>query len=188
MGRKADDRPPDDSVPGLSRETQHEIIRIGRELAEMMLHDPDRADDIAQLVVIDVWKDVLKDPGGFDETKPLEPYVFARVANKVIDDVRSANSREDPNFEYEWTREGSAEAGGFAEGRVRTEDLAKVIDRVLRKMPPRRREVWLRVKQDRQDHELVASELGLSPDTVRSHLKHAHDDIMLAVTAHLEGR
>jgi RNA polymerase sigma-70 factor (ECF subfamily) len=175
-------------VPGLSQATQREIIRIGTELAEMMLHDRDRADDIAQLVVIDVWQDVLKDPDGFDETKPLEPYVFARVANKVVDEVRSTNSRVTSHFEYEWTREGSAEAGGSAEGRVRTEDLAKVIDRVLRRMPPRRREIWLRVKQDRQDHQLVASERGLSPDTVRSHLKHAHDDIMLAVTAHLEDR
>jgi RNA polymerase sigma-70 factor (ECF subfamily) len=188
MGSTRGNEQPGNPVPGLPEATMREIIRIGTELAEMMLGDPDAAEDIAQLVVIDVWEDVLEDPGGFDPLKPLEPFVYARVANKVVDMVRSANSREGPHFEYEWTREASANAAGYAEAKVREEDLAKVIDRVLRKTPPRRREIWLRIRQDKESYEMVARAYGLSIKTLENHVTNVQNAIMRAVIAHMEDR
>ncbi len=65
---------------------------------------------------------------------------------------------------------------------VRADTAADVLDLVLAAMPPRRREVFLLVREERFSYKEAAEILGLSLGTIKTHMRLATQDLHAAFT------
>jgi RNA polymerase sigma-70 factor (ECF subfamily) len=164
--------------------TYREIFRIALRLARIASVDRDEAEDIAQQATIAVWERLADDPRGFDVSRPLVPFVLALVSNKAIDLLRHEKARGEPFHEYEQRRELQEEPEHDLEGLMNASELEDVIARTLEAMPPARREIWLRVRQDGLSYAEVASERDITFNTVDKQLKRAKQAMHRALALH----
>lgn len=62
---------------------------------------------------------------------------------------------------------------------------SSVIDAAIDHLPPRRKEVWLLSRHERLTYKEIAGRLGISRESVKTHLKLASDAITQFIRAHL---
>ena len=108
-----------------------------------------------------------------------DKYIFGAVRN-IAFDVLVANGKlvslEDCEEEL------GLQAARSVETPTRGDTLADVLDLALAAMPPRRREVFLLVKEERFTYPEAAEVLGLSIGTINTHMRLATEDLRTAFT------
>jgi len=146
--------------------------------AAMLLEDDDAAQDAAQECFVRLWEHreswVLEGS--------LRALLFRIVRNLAFDERRRARARARaaraaPEGPPPRTPEQDAESAA----------LRVLLERAMRALPERRREVFVLVRCHGLSHREVAKLLGLSPQTVANHLSLALSDLRDAL-APLKGR
>jgi len=130
----------------------------------------DLADEIVQDLFCALWAQrfTLEMPRG------IRPYLFAAVRNRALNALRDHRvqlAMHDRLLRHsETVRPALAAASDSA---AITNDLAAVVARVVRDMPPRCREVFTMLRYQHLSYAEVAQLLSISPKTVEIHVSRA---------------
>ncbi len=127
------------------------------------LHDPDSAEDVVQ----DCMTDFLERYSDGERPANVKSYLFAMVRNRSLDHLRleSRLDRTGPSDEFDRIiDEDDYEEDSFTEARLWT---------AIDSLPSRCREILLMCKRDGMKYEEIASELGISINTVRNQMSKA---------------
>ncbi|MDE6859434.1 MAG: RNA polymerase sigma-70 factor [Duncaniella sp.] len=127
------------------------------------LHDPDSAEDVVQ----DCMTDFLERHSEGERPANVKSYLFAMVRNRSLDYLRSESRLDRTGTSDEFDRiidEDEYEEASFTEARLWT---------AIDSLPSRCREILLMCKRDGMKYEEIASELGISINTVRNQMSKA---------------
>ncbi|AOY95779.1 hypothetical protein BKK79_29230 [Cupriavidus sp. USMAA2-4] len=129
--------------------------------------------DLAGDALHDAWVRLSADPAEASPVRSPGSYVVRMAVNIAVDALRRG-SRSLPLDEVEALIELADPLPGPAQTTEGRSELAAMA-RLLERMPPRRREVFLLVHLECLTQEEVARRLGCSKRTVEYELKYAHD-------------
>jgi RNA polymerase sigma factor (sigma-70 family) len=127
------------------------VVARGMAIAERLI-DFDTASDITHEIAIEIWERRQRDPSFLADPDKRDAFIRTAIRGWM-----------QPQLEQE--------AG----------ELEQVIARVLSEMAPRRREVFLRVRDDEMSYEAVAREMNLSVKTVQAHVVRAQAALRAAL-------
>lgn len=137
--------------------------------------DPDRACDAvydALAELHDRWPQIWAD-------ERVDGYAFRMVQHRVVDALR-ADDRRVPLDDMDETLE--ARGAAPFDGEPTESDLGAILDHAFAAMPPKRREAFLLIREENIGYEEAAEILGVSRETVKSHMKSALADLRAAFT------
>lgn len=133
----------------------------------------DEARDAVSEAMAEIWRDWAR---LLPEQHP-DGYFLGIVHHKVFDQLRAASplvSLEDAEEQLE------KRAFRATDASTRRTTPADVLDLALAEMPPRRREVFLLVREQGFTYKEVAAVLRVSEGTVNTHMRLAADDLRAA--------
>jgi RNA polymerase sigma-70 factor (ECF subfamily) len=144
-----------------------EMHRVAlRRYAEQFVKSREIAEDVVQDVFIGVWNRW----SAIDLTGNLRAYLFQATRNRALNHIRDQRVQDRRALLYEGP---SLVQPPAAEAAVRSEEITRAIEHVLRLMPPRRREVVSLRLRDHLSHAEIASKLGISQKGVEAHITRA---------------
>lgn len=136
-------------------------------LAHRYVKDYDLAEDILQQVFLQLWKSHEE----ITISKDLGNYLFKMTKNCVLKEIQEQNSRvlDAYELEYWYTTLGTPKPGADSveEGRL------KAVYRMMEKLPPKTKNVFLMKIYENLSDEDIADRLGLSRQTVKNHYTQA---------------
>ncbi|MDO5321218.1 MAG: RNA polymerase sigma-70 factor [Bacteroidia bacterium] len=128
--------------------------------ASKFLTDPEAVEDLVQEAFISYWNR-LQD--GMSVPSSPKSYLYKAVHNKCLDVLRRADAAGTECIDYDVVDE-DVEERSFIWARLWT-----AIDR----LPEKRREIFLMNKRDGMTYSEIASQLGISENTVHAHITKA---------------
>jgi len=130
------------------------------------LEDVAEAEDLVAELFLSLWN---KHPD-FDLKGSLASYLFTATKNRVIKVIthKKVESRYIDSF-----REYIEEGVDNADHLVRNRELSKIIDLEIERLPLKMRQVFQLSRETNLSRREIAMELGLSEETVKSHMHHA---------------
>lgn len=134
--------------------------------------DADDADDVAQQVLVRLWRSLE----AFDGRSRFTTWLYRVTMNRAVDHLRSRASRERLGEGGGGLGEEAVRvAGGVVPGADRVEDdrTLALVRVFFHELPDRQRQVFDLVELQGRSAVDVAEMLGLSPPTVRAHLLRA---------------
>lgn len=153
-------------------------------IARRAVSDHD-AEDVAQDLLLELWKQWNADPAYFAEPGSLEQWVVAVAKHDTLDLLKAEERRDERQYQFAAAMERvlhqSTHPELIAQAREREDDL----DRALRALPKRRREAVLLVRADGLSHEEAGEKMHISPETVHRHVCLALADLREALAHHL---
>lgn len=135
-----------------------------------------KSENLAKDVVSDVFFNLWNAKTDLFLIKELKSYLFTSVKNQAV----RALSVDPVNFQNE-----SYEQITNSIDKVSPEDLlvgkelSEFLEEVIQKLPPQCGLVFRMIKEENLKHEEVAAQLGISPETVKYHIKTALKKIKL---------
>jgi RNA polymerase sigma-70 factor (ECF subfamily) len=146
-----------------------------------ILADPDAAADVAQHTFIKLWQNRAHwIPSG-----RVGAYIFRIARNAVANELRSRRSRShlcesrDPD---------DSPAPWNPLELLEEKELRSALERVLHRLPPRRREVYLLARDGGLSHVEISEVMGISPQTVANQMSSAISDLRRYLACVLEER
>lgn len=131
-----------------------------------------RLEDVAESedVVAELFLSLWDRHSSFNLTGSLASYLFTATKNRVIKVIthKKVESRYIDSFR-EYVEEGIDNADHL----VRNRELAAIIDAEIENLPIKMRQVFQMSRQTNLSRKEIAVELGLSEETVKSHMHHA---------------
>lgn len=143
-----------------------------------VLRSEELARDIIQDVFLKLW--TLRDQ--LPHMENVNGYVYRMAENRVYDYLRAAATQERARKEL-WNRLQGAE-GEPTDSRVEGREYAEVIQRAINQLPPQRKLIYLMNRQEGMKYKEIASELNISPHTVRNQLSEAFQQVGSYVRSH----
>lgn len=143
-----------------------------------VLHSEELARDLVQDVFLKLWtiRDQLPDMDN------AGAYLYRMAENRVYDYLRAAASRADlRNQLWEQMQQHTQETPAF---NLEVKEYDQVIRRAIDQLPEQRRAIYLMNKQEGMKYKEIASELNISPHTVRNQLTEAFRQIGAYVKKH----
>ncbi|TZF86302.1 RNA polymerase sigma-70 factor (plasmid) [Pedobacter sp. BS3] len=130
------------------------------------LKDEDEAKDLVQELFAGLWS---KRTELFLKTN-LSNYLYTSVRNRVINTIahKDVASRYIAELPHQIATENC-----ITDYRLRERQLAAIIEQEIQALPPRMREVFQLSRKANLTYKEIAEELGLSEQSVRSHVKNA---------------
>ncbi|HEY9559960.1 MAG TPA: RNA polymerase sigma-70 factor [Anseongella sp.] len=130
------------------------------------LRDRETAKDLVHDLFANIWarRETMHINGG------LSSYLYTAVRNKVIDLI----ARQQTSSQY--IRSFASyllNSNGTTDHLVREKELAALIEREIRRLPPRVKIVFDLSRREHLSHREIADKLGLSEQTVRGYIKNA---------------
>lgn len=144
-----------------------------------LLADTAEADDVAQDAMLHLVDHLER----WDTGRPFGPWYRRVVINRCRDRLRAGRRRR----EHE-ERAGTAWSGGVLPDpseSAGSSELGALVDRFLRRLPPREREVFVLVDLEGRTPAEAADELGVAGSTVRAALALARRRVRDALAPHL---
>ncbi|MBL4675899.1 MAG: RNA polymerase sigma-70 factor [Mucilaginibacter sp.] len=129
------------------------------------LRDKDEAKDLVQELFVVLWDR----RANLSSYRQVSGYLFACVRNRVLNLI----SRKKTQDKYVLTLPASVNFEAVTDHRVRERQLAAIIEAEVQSLPPRMREVFEMSRKQHFSHQEIAVTLGLSEQSVRSHVKGA---------------
>lgn len=124
----------------------------------------------AQEIVLDVFMRLWEQRARLPEISCIEDYCFILTKNASLNYLEKENRRA--TLSTEQLPEPSAQADSPEETLISEELFARYV-KVLDRLPERCREVFIRVREEKQSYAQVAEELGISIKTVDAQLQKA---------------
>ncbi|MBL1407494.1 RNA polymerase sigma factor [Sphingobacterium faecale] len=141
----------------------HELLYI---FAYRKLKDEVEARD----VVHDVFAWLLEKGASLSINSTLSSYLYKSVLNKIFDIFRKKDTFQRYVDRGEYYIDVDSKETDYL---IREKDVRALIDNEIAAMPPRMREVYELKYRQHLTHEEIAQQLGISPETVKTHIKHA---------------
>jgi len=134
------------------------LVRV----AAALLHDADAAEEVAQEVMLELWRrrHVL------DASVPLRAYLLRSVRNRALNHLRHLKVRRQSESDVEAlydTPLGSDQP-------IVAKELAAAVNEAVRGLPPRCREVFELSRVDGLRYAEIAETLGISMKTVEAQM------------------
>lgn len=134
-----------------------------RAYAQKFVKSREAAEDVVQDVFFRVWNRWTE----IDLTVNLRGYLYHATRNSALNHMRDERAQERRAFRYEGPSLVQPPVGETA---MRSEEITRAIERVLRLMPPRRREVVSLRLRDKFSHAEIAARLGITQKGIERHL------------------
>lgn len=130
------------------------------------LREKEQAKDIIQELFSFIW---LK-RNAIEFKQSLSSYLYTSVRNRILNYI----AHNKVKFKYELSQNtsvtGAHESTDF---RVRERQLAHIIEQEIQALPEKMRLVFELSRKENFSHKEIGEKLGISEQTVRSHIKHA---------------
>ncbi len=141
-----------------------------RMFAMQMLRNTTDAEDITHDVFLKIWeqrKNLVK-------VVSLNGYMFRMTRNAIINLLKRRQVIGKHTVDgYDF----AAGGGMDYENQVTTEELLRMVELEIAKMPEQRRKVFLMSRYENKTYNEIAKELDISPKTVQYHISNALSDI-----------
>ena len=133
-------------------------------------------EDLVQEVFLKIW--VARE--SLAEVRHFRPYLLAMSRNHAYDALKK--QLKEQTLQRIWMRE-------TAEDSRESEDpeicKAALIDAAIDSLPPRRKEVYLLSRHERLTYQEIATRLGISRESVKTHIELAISGISRFIREHL---
>lgn len=163
-----------------------EILRLARGFARSAV-DFDTADDVSQEFTVQWWQRERQGRGGYDEKRPLGPFIGGAMRFKVANLRRRARRQAGVHLLYEEARAAATREWADPAGPLEFAELVLVVRRALVEMPSRRRATFIRVRLGGQTYAEVAARRGISEKTVENLVGLATKSLRPVVRRYLAG-
>ncbi|SEO95790.1 RNA polymerase sigma-70 factor [Mucilaginibacter sp. AW1-7] len=136
--------------------------------------------EVGEEIVDDVFVKIWANRAGLTEVNNLTVYLYVAVKNRAINHNLSNRITcvdiESVSFELK-------DANGSVEDVIITDELAKIINYTIQRLPDECKVVFKLVKEDGLKYRKVAEILNISVKTVEYHMKNALKAIATAISA-----
>jgi RNA polymerase sigma-70 factor (ECF subfamily) len=126
--------------------------------------DADAAKDIVQEVFVRYWTTQPQ------ITASSDSYLYRAVINQCLNYIDAGKRRSAATLNYIHITQASTEN---TEETVRARELEEQIDRIIQSLPVVCRRVFLLSRYEGMNHQQIADQLNISPNTVDNHIKRA---------------
>jgi RNA polymerase sigma factor (sigma-70 family) len=144
------------------------------------------AEDIGQDVAWALWNHVLKNPGFLDDPAAVDAWVATVARRAAINDAVAQNRRDARQLEFAEGMERLRWRAMHPEFAALSQERRDTLDAALRRMPPRRREVFLAVREEGMSHAQAGARFGIRPETVHRHVSQVLADLRDALAGFRE--
>jgi RNA polymerase sigma-70 factor (family 1) len=135
-------------------------------LAVTYLKSPTAAQDIVQEIFIKIWEKRSR----LNEVENFPAYLHAMTRNLLIDQLQ----KKIPVYsENNRANDALTEGRDLPHQQLDYRELAALIQQAVDRLPPRQQQIYRLSRDQHLTHRQIASELGLSYDTVREHMSKA---------------
>jgi len=147
--------------------------------ANVYLKSRQHAEETMQEVFLKLWN--LK--GKLNEINDLENYILTITRNKAFDTLRKLK-RE---IRYMQPMEADDDIPeNVTEERILLEDTRQLLEKGIDQLPPQQKRVYQLCHQQGLKYDEVATELGISPQTVHRHMKLALGSLRKYMSQHTD--
>ena len=130
--------------------------------------DKELSKDLMQDVFVQLWKHRLN----FELKPSLSSYLFTMILNLVRNIYKHQQVKERyVDYLHQIMKE--ADEAGMADYAIREKDFQQLIDKEIEALPPQSRQVFILRKKAFLTNKEVALQMGLSEQTVETHMKNA---------------
>ncbi|MCS2890002.1 RNA polymerase sigma-70 factor [Parabacteroides faecis] len=129
-----------------------------------------KTEEWAQEVVLDVFMKIWEKRESLHTIANLEDYFFITVKNAALNYLEKEQRRKNSTEELSDTVPGQEYS---PEETLITEELFSHYVKALDRLPERCREIFIRIREEKQSYAQVAKELGISTNTVDVQLQKA---------------
>jgi RNA polymerase sigma factor (sigma-70 family) len=143
-----------------------EAYPLARRYALRAVDDPADADDIVQLVLVELFEDWRADPAAWARPNKLKGWMATAVRNCARNFHKMRRRREERQFVYESSLNASDTTWMEPEIAMRSRGLRRARVIVLAAMSEERRQCFLRKHQDNASYKEIAAALGISVSQV----------------------
>lgn len=134
--------------------------------AHRKLQDKEDVRNILQMLFVYIWNN--KENLAIHSS--LSAYLYTSVRNRILNFIRDSKVRE----KYLVSLQEFSEKGeNLVESRLHEKELIKVVEQEVARLPPQMRLVFEMSRNMDMSHSEIATELNISPLTVRVHIKNA---------------
>ncbi|MCM5528413.1 RNA polymerase sigma factor [Parasegetibacter sp. NRK P23] len=137
--------------------------------------DKDLADDILQDIFTKIW--LTRE--SLEEVKNISAYLFTIARHHVINLLKQKIRDRKRHLEWHTLHTDAHPAESM-------ETLLTVIDKAIEQLPERQRKTWLLSRREGKKYTEIATELGVSRETVKTNLQLANAGITKYVLEHIE--
>lgn len=153
----------------------HSLVRYSRSI----LNDSDAAEDVVQQVFVRLWE--RRETWGLAGS--VLGLLFRMTRNMSLDDTRQSAARQRAVDKAA----NPDQPAGPAE-HVENDEIGSAIRAALTKLPQRRREVFILVREHGLSYSETAEALGIAQQTVANHLSMALSELKEALTPVFSGQ
>src|SRR5690606_32266006 len=154
---------------------RNKIYSIATDLTESTA----TAEEVVQDVFLKIW--LKRD--SMNEIRYFRAYLFTSARNHIINAIRK--SRLQQLREQEAVKSGEAIQENAA-SLILEKEYNLVFQRAISRLSPQQAQVYHHIKEKGYTREQVAELMGLSPDTIESHLAQAMRNIRAYCVAHID--
>lgn len=129
-----------------------------------------KKEEWSQEIVLDVFFKIWEQRSTLLNVNNIEDYCFIMVKNTSLNYLEKENRR--PTF-YQDSLPEPAEQAGSPEESLISEELFAIYVKALDRLPERCREVFIRIREEKQSYAQVAQEMDISAKTVDAQLQKA---------------
>ncbi|MCA5006752.1 RNA polymerase sigma factor [Sphingobacterium bovistauri] len=144
-----------------------------------LLRSEEITQDILQETFIALWENREK----LDDSKPLKSYIFTIAANKTKNVFRKAAT--DENYKSLLLEYYQEDYNPILDNIYRKENL-QLLDNLLSKLSPQQKTIIQLSKIELRTHKEIASLLGLSEQTVNTHVRDANKKLKSLITTNIK--
>lgn len=132
--------------------------------ANLLIYDEAEAEDVVQELFIEFWdKKIYK-----QVEQSLKAYLYRAVRNRCLNEIKKNRNIQQKLTGYYKFRSGVDEPS-----RTEHSELLQHIDHVLKDFPPQRLKAFTLVYLENKKYQKAADEMGVSINSVKTHLKMA---------------
>ena len=143
--------------------------------------------DAAQEVVSDVFFKLLKNPQVLERVNDIDNYLFLSVKNQSLTYLKSIRQNHRINS-FDNTEDYLLTDLKNPEGSLMSDELFQLVNKTVQKLPPKRKAIYLLIKEEGKKYKEVAEIMGISVKTVELQMSYALRELRKTVKYYLESR
>lgn len=130
-------------------------------------------DFTAETLVEDIMADLWEKRESIKIKQSLRSYLLSAVRNRCINYLRSFHTKNLRPLEAERFLEKEVTDGSYPIGKMLDDEMIEAVNQAVNSLPDECRRILLKNKEDGLKYEQIASEMGISVNTVKYHMKNA---------------